>query len=136
MIGNQEEQSRGEQGFYFCFRMEERRRKLEKGRWLRRKKTRTWGTSWTDEFSASDTQRSDCAVLIGVGRSFQLRGDENWWVNLWRKVKFYSSGFSQTCTGLWTIQDILRDVLFFFLCELWVSSFRNSNGNGLSTRER
>lgn len=60
--------------FFFCCRMVERAKKLETGGWLRRKKTRTWGTSWTDEFSASDTQ-SDCAVLIGVGRSFQFWGD-------------------------------------------------------------
>lgn len=74
---NSKHQSWREEGsffFFFCCRMVERAKKLETGGWLRRKKTRTWGTSWTDEFSASDTQ-SDCAVLIGVGRSFQFWGD-------------------------------------------------------------
>lgn len=56
----------GEEGFYFYFRMvERRRRKLETGGWLRRNKTRTRGTSRTDEFSTSDTQRKVTALWSG-----------------------------------------------------------------------
>lgn len=45
--------------------VERRRRKLETGGWLRRNKTRTRGTSRTDEFSTSDTQRKVTALWSG-----------------------------------------------------------------------
>ncbi|KAM3596317.1 uncharacterized protein V6R79_012310 [Siganus canaliculatus] len=48
-----------------------KRRKRRK----RRTKTRTLATRPADEFSAFDTQ-SDRAALIGVGRSFQQRAED------------------------------------------------------------
>lgn len=119
--GKQKHRSCWEELFLiFHCRLEERRKKLEKGGWLRRKKTRTRGTSWTDEFSASDTQ-SDCAVLIGVGRSFQFwvrREDRA--ANRWRKVKFYKLLRARSESRQ------VQEGVSSFSCQLWFSTEEQS----------
>lgn len=84
---NLRQSSRGEEGFYFHSGPKQKRRKLKKGRW-RRNKTRTPGTSPTDEFSTSDTRRRATAALcLEWEGHFRFEGKtEEYW---WRRGSFY-----------------------------------------------